>query len=166
MSEFLLAIPTVLRREGGLVDDPNDAGGITNFGISLRWLQTVEPYATADTVRNMTVEEATRLYSVYWWDHYGYGRILDQAVATKVFDTAVNCGPKTAHKIAQEASGATPDGCLGPESIKAINAYPNASLLLHRLQDLQAAYYLRVEAEHPNDEKFALNWRNRAYDRV
>lgn len=41
MSNFDLAIQTVLSHEGSFVADPYDIGGATNYGISLRWLQSV-----------------------------------------------------------------------------------------------------------------------------
>ena len=37
MSAFELAIPIVLKHEGGFADNPADPGGATNFGISLRF---------------------------------------------------------------------------------------------------------------------------------
>ena len=39
MSTFEDAIPTILRHEGGFNNDPVDAGGATNYGVSLRWLK-------------------------------------------------------------------------------------------------------------------------------
>ena len=42
MAEFSLAIPIVLENEGGYVDDPNDPGGETNFGISKRSYPNVD----------------------------------------------------------------------------------------------------------------------------
>lgn len=34
MAQFEQAIQTILRNEGGYVNNPNDAGGETSFGIS------------------------------------------------------------------------------------------------------------------------------------
>jgi lysozyme family protein len=164
MSIFELSIPTILRHEGGFVDDPNDAGGATRYGISLRWLRTIWPSATIDSIRNLTVGDASQLYLVHWWNQYGYGRVLDQSIATKIFDTAVNMGPVPAHKIVQEAAGATADGILGLESITAINAQ-QASALLPRMRDLQAARYREIAIERPQDAKFLNDWLDRAFDR-
>ena len=38
-ASFEAAIPTILRHEGGFSNDPQDVGGATNFGVSLRWLK-------------------------------------------------------------------------------------------------------------------------------
>ena len=41
MSLFELAIPVVLKHEGIMSDDGEDPGGITHYGISLRFLKTL-----------------------------------------------------------------------------------------------------------------------------
>lgn len=157
MDTFEIAIPTILRHEGGYTNDPDDAGLETNFGISKR------SYPDLD-IKNLTLVDACMIYRRDWWDRFGYGRLLDQSIATKVFDTAVNMGPVPAHKIAQEAASATIDGILGLESITAINAQ-QASALLPRMQDLQAARYREIAIERPQDAKFLNDWLDRAYDR-
>jgi lysozyme family protein len=158
MSSFDAAIIVVLRHEGGYCYTEGDAGGETNFGISKR------SYPDLD-IKNLTPADACMIYRRDWWDRFGYGRLLDQSIATKIFDTAVNMGPVPAHKIAQEAASATTDGILGPESITAINAQ-QASALLPRMQDLQAARYREIATERPQDVKFLKNWLDRAYDRA
>ena len=54
--EFDDIIEKVLEHEGGLVDDPKDAGGLTNLGISQR------AYPDED-IRGLTVERAKELYN-------------------------------------------------------------------------------------------------------
>lgn len=172
MSTFELALPPVLRHEGGYSDNPNDPGGPTKYGISLRWLKSQGLHADvngdlrvdiADIIA-LTPETAGGFYRVEWWDRYGYGRILDQRIATKVLDTSVNMGAPAAAKFAQVASGATADGVLGPESIRAINDEQPA-VLLHRMQDLQALRY-RELAQNPKLSQFLPGWLNRAFDRI
>jgi lysozyme family protein len=157
-SSFDLAIPTILRREGGYVWDASDAGGETNFGISKR------SYPNLD-IKNLTSADASAIYKRDWWDIFGYGRILEQRIATKILDMAVNLGSRMAHKVAQEAAGCTVDGVLGPESIKALND-AQAAPLLCRIQDLQAVRYRNIVSDHPEDAKFLAGWLARAYDRV
>ena len=48
-------IELVLGHEGGYVDDPNDAGGETNWGISKRAYKDVD-------IKNLTKEEAKAIY--------------------------------------------------------------------------------------------------------
>lgn len=85
-TKFDKAIKVVLAHEGGYVNDPNDLGGETNFGISKRSYPTVD-------IKNLTREQAVEIYRGDWWERYRYGDIEDLDVATKVFDLAVNMGP-------------------------------------------------------------------------
>ena len=176
MSTFELAIPTVLRHEGRFVDNPADPGGATNFGISLRWLAANNllsvlereegdiTQSALNAVKSMTQEDAEVFYRIQWWDQYGYGRVIGQSIATKIFDTAVNLGARPAHRIAQKAAGVVADGVLGSESIAALNA-AQASLL-HSMQDLQAQYYQALVNRNPSLDIFLAGWLNRAYDRI
>ena len=96
MSDFETAIPTILRHEGGFNNDPVDAGGATNYGVSLRWLKAqglLEDLEQEDrtqdeiqVIKQMTQEQASALYKAYWWNPYNYGAIDSQLVATKIFD--------------------------------------------------------------------------------
>jgi len=156
-SNFELAIPVILRHEGGYCWVEGDAGGETNFGISKRSYPDID-------IKNLTSADASVIYKRDWWDHYGYGRIDAQMLATKIFDTAVNIGPKPAHRIAQKAVGVIVDGILGIVSISAINASQPAQLL-SQLQNRQAAYYEELVSYNPNLSKFLVGWMNRAFDR-
>ena len=177
MSLFELAIPIVLRREGGFVNNVNDPGGATNFGVSLRWLKSQnllleleheEGDLTQDevsVVKDMTQSEAESFYKTKWWDVGNYSAIIPQAVGTKVFDTAVNVGPKRAVIFAQQALLLTPDGVLGPKTLTSINA-TNSITLLNELQHNQADFYTRLVASNPARQPFLKGWLARAYDKV
>src|ERR1039458_5408099 len=102
MADFNLAISIVLTNEGGLVDDPNDPGGLTNYGISKA------SYPNLD-IKNLTVAQAT---AIYLRDFWLFGGIVNQAVATKLFDAYVNMR-HDAIKIAQGIVGAVVDGGYG-----------------------------------------------------
>lgn len=176
MSDFALAIPTVLRHEGGYVNDPNDPGGNTNFGVSLRWLkgqglliqeleQEDHTQDVVQVIKQMTVVQAGHIYQQYWWDKYGYGAILGQVLATKVFDTAVNTGASRSHKFLQAALGLAQDGFLGPQTLKAANGTNNVTVI-SAFQKNQAAFYQGLVLANPNLTKFLNGWMNRAYDRA
>jgi lysozyme family protein len=100
---FPFCVHVILAHEGGLTDDPNDEGGITNFGISLRFYKTIFPSATADDIRNLSESQAEQLYRTYWWNKYSYAQFKAVIVAVKVFDMAVDMGPHEAHKLLQSA---------------------------------------------------------------
>ncbi len=173
MSIFELSIPTILRHEGGLIDNSNDPGGITNHGISIRYLKSLglagdidhDGDVDAQDIKVMTTEQATVLYHSFWWDKYKYENIVAQMVATKIFDTAVNMGYMRPHKWAQQIVGLPQDGVLGPKSFAEINAMPSLKFLTI-FQETQAAFYRRIVELNPARQEFLKGWLNRAFDRI
>ncbi len=108
---FEAAIEFVLEREGGLVDDPNDSGGLTNYGISQR------AYPRLD-IRNLTRADAVQIYRSDYWLRCRCDE-LPAPLALLVFDSAVNQGPDAAIRALQAALGTTSDGVMGPQTITA-----------------------------------------------
>lgn len=158
--KFLHAVEFVLANEGGYVNDPNDPGGETKYGITKR------SYPHLD-IRNLTKEQAIAIYKRDWWDRYSYGRINNLDVATKVFDMAVHMGPYTAHRILQEAlvwigHSVKLDGIIGPETIKATNE-ANPERLLEALRYLSAMHFYQLVRANRKLEKYLVGWLNRAY---
>lgn len=160
MADFRRAVEVMLSHEGGWSDDPTDPGGRTRWGISQRSYPDVD-------VENLTREAAIAIYRRDWWDRYGYGAIVDQALATKIFDLAVNVGAKRAHMLLQQAlraAGATVrvDGVLGPATIAAIAAVKPGELLA-ALRSEAAGFYRILELRSPPLGRFINGWLNRAY---
>ena len=176
MASFDTAIPVVLRHEGGFVNCKNDPGGITNFGISIRWLKSQnllseleleEGDKTQDelsVMKDMSEDQAKGFYKCWWWDKYGYQNFISDAVGTKVFDTAVNVGASRAHRILQGIVGVVQDGVLGPKSFSEANAM-SPSVLVVKFQTAQAQFYRDLVTKNPKLEEFISGWLNRAYDR-
>jgi lysozyme family protein len=174
MSDFNIAIETVLRHEGGFVDNVNDPGGATNFGVSARWLQSkglLEALEEGDktqdevkAIRDMTKAQAMGFFKAYWWDFYKYQNFNAQSVATKVFDSAVNMGASRAHKILQGLLGLPQDGVLGPKSFAEANA-TSPSVLVVKFQQAQADFYRGLVTTNPSLSVFLGGWIARAYDR-
>ncbi len=157
MSNFEIAVATVLRHEGGYIWNKNDPGGETNFGISKR------TYPAMD-IKNLSVLQAMAIYKADWWDRYGYGNILAQAIATKIFDTSVNLGPSRAHKFAQVIIGTYADGVLGPKTLAEINAFPSLKFIIS-YQEAMASFYRAIVVVNPAEQVFLNGWLSRAYDR-
>lgn len=118
MKTFDDAVKIILKHEGGYVDHPSDPGGETNYGISKR------AYPDED-IANLTVERASELYKRDYWDRIK-GDDLPYAIALCVFDTAVNSGVSRASRWLQETCNATPDGVIGPNTVRnVLNAWEN-----------------------------------------
>ncbi len=113
MPIFDKAVKFVLNEEGELVDDPNDPGGVTNFGISKRAYPDID-------IHNLTKDQAITIYKKDYWDRYRCSE-FPPALALLIFDCAVNQGGSTAIACLQRALGVTPDGILGPSTLKALS---------------------------------------------
>lgn len=180
---FERALGVVLAHEGGFSNNPNDPGGATDFGISLRWLKengkldldadgspdgdlNLDGHIDIEDIKLLTRETAGGFYRRFWWDKYGYGQ-LHLTVGIKVFDLAVNMGSHQAHKILQRACRACghpllDDGILGPKTMAAVNQITPAALAI-AMRSEAAGFYRLLAATKPNLTVFLNGWLNRAY---
>jgi lysozyme family protein len=149
MADFNLAIDTVLTNEGGLVDNPSDPGGLTNFGISQRSYPTVD-------IRNLTRETAAAIYQRDFWH---YDAVQLQPMATKIFDMSVNMG-HAAIRILQTCLGVTVDGIWGPGTCAAVNAAGDSLLSDYRLA--LGRHYQNLVLANPALAQFLKGWLRRA----
>lgn len=174
---FPAAIKVILGHEGGLTNDKDDHGGITNFGLTIMWLNghaDPQKYVghpmpwTPDDVRHMTKDLASRIYKECLWDVNHYEKIDDALVATKVFDMAVNFGEFGGEKLAQRACnmcGWQPqlmvDGNVGDKSFAAMNGIERTQLLRSMCARAEERYNGIVEHD-PSQKKFLHGWLERA----
>jgi len=157
---FARAIETVLAHEGGYVNDPNDPGGETNFGISKR------SYPDLD-IASLTRDAAVAIYRRDWWDRHGYARLAVPNLAAKILDLAVNVGHRKAIVLLQRAlraAGRTlaEDGELGPETLGAVQRV-DAAIVLAAMRAEAAGHYRVLIAKKPELVRFRAGWLARAY---
>jgi lysozyme family protein len=146
--------------EGGYVNDKQDAGGETKFGISKR------SYPHLD-IKNLTRDQAKQIYFVDFWMKAKCEQIVDENNATKFFDLAVNMGITQAVGLIQRAlrsagQSVTEDGVIGPVTLAAINKADPTDLLA-ALKSEAAGYYRLIAQANPSQQKFINGWLNRAY---
>jgi type VI secretion system secreted protein VgrG len=166
------AIETVLEVEGGFVNDPDDRGGATKWGITLGFYQSrVNAAATIDTIRGLTRQEAKQIYFDHIWhpkkavEGIGYGD-LPSGVGELVFSYAVNMGEHTAHRLLQRAvvylgHEISVDGWLGPSTVNAAKQC-SSSALSARTTVQALMYYYAIVQNRPTQEKFLEGWFYRA----
>lgn len=168
------AVAITLFQEGGLADDKDDPGGITHWGISLRYAQALgatlldvnhDGKIDADDIRQLSQETAIEEYRQDWWDHYGMGKLPAWA-GVKLLSLAVNMGPRPAIKCLQTALFqpgviVASDGVIGPGTIKAAQwADPLKAASAFR-EAAWAAYQVRIQ-QNPVLAKYASGWKARA----
>ena len=108
--------------EKGYVNNPDDKGGPTKFGISQRSYPNVD-------IENLTLFGAKQ---IYWTDFWLRGSMdqYDGAIAFQVFDAAVNHGMETALRLLQRAAGVADDGHIGPITIAAVKQMKVTDMLM------------------------------------
>lgn len=136
---FDVAFERLIGHEGGYVDHPEDPGGETNWGITLR---TAREAGYTGSMRELTREQAREIYrSAYW----GRARCdeFDGAIAFQVFDAAVNHGIGNAIRFLQRAAGVADDGVMGPVTTAAIKAM-SVTDVLARFNAARLTFYTNL----------------------
>lgn len=164
-------INAIIDVEGGYVNDPNDSGGETNFGITVA-VARANGYNGA--MRNLPRSVAFDIYLAKYWDAVKGDDLvkLSEHVAEEVVDTSVNMGPKRAGKFLQRALNSlnnqaklypdlAVDGAIGPATVSALRGYlaeRNELVLSRALNCLQGAYYIDLAERREKDERFVYGW--------
>lgn len=154
-------IADVIAREGDFVNDPNDPGGPTRWGITRRTLaQYRNRDVTITEIEHLTVNEAKEIYRALYLVGPGIVTILDPSLRALVLDSAVNHGPTKAIRMLQEAAGVKVDGIFGPQTRKAVNGAAAGKLWLKMMAE-RVSVYGRIITDNPAQAKFAAGWMNR-----
>lgn len=160
---FDIALTHVLEMEGGYSDDPHDPGGPTNKGITIavyaKWIgETLDGSNRARLAQRLKrIPEAMvrEIYATRYWTPAGCGD-MPVALALMHFDAAVNHGVGSAIRMLQEATGATIDGEIGPETRRAIAREP-VGATLRRYADIRRDRYRAL----PHFWRFGKGWLRR-----
>jgi lysozyme family protein len=118
----------IVKREGGYVNNPNDRGGATNWGVTIGTMRALgidldgDGQTTVSDVKLLTLEQAVDIYIKHYFNKPRIAE-LPYAIQASVFDMYVNAGSNAA-KILQrllrefgEQVGI--DGAIGPQTIAA-----------------------------------------------
>jgi len=165
---FEKALADVIRWEGGYNDHPNDKGGATNFGISLRFYQeNIDPIATKEHIQALTKKDAEEIYYKHFWQGRRYNE-LPYIVSKRVFNFAVNMGHKRAVKLLQRAIMAASeqriavDGILGDITISRSRT-TDPYCLRAAINSEAAGRYRYLAEKNPKLKVFLNGWLNRSY---
>ena len=151
MAEFEKWIDGLLADEGGYNSVDNEAGA-ANWGITERWLTG---HGLDLDVREITRDQAARLYREYFWDALRLSQIESQRVANLVGMLAANCGETgTSQRLLQRAlvvlgyDTGPIDGVIGPKTIAAANAAGELALT-QALKYVALDRYVRLATGNP-----------------
>jgi len=171
MSDRIAAIiEGVIEREGGFVDNPDDRGGATRYGITEN---TARRSGYAGPMVELPRAVAQRIYREQYVEQPGFAQVLgiSAPVAEELVDTGVLMGPGTATKFLQRALNAfnrggqdyadlTVDGGCGPASRSALSAFlavrgaGGERVLAWTLNAIQADRLLEIAERDPRQESF------------
>ena len=135
---------------GVITNEVNDAGGLTRFGLCAKWHPELvaagfyEPTMDSATARTM----AETAYATAYANPLRLASINAQPVANALLSFAVNMGTFSAVETLQQVCGAIADGCMGPNTVAAVNAHDPATLLAAYCA-IQANRYRGIAAANP-----------------
>jgi lysozyme family protein len=135
---FTLIMNKILQHEGGYVNDPDDLGGETKYGISKRSYPNVD-------IKNLTRSQAIEIYKRDFYIPLEIDKFTNINLAVHYIDMAVNAGKTNAKNLLDEAT----------EIQKKTKGN-----IVDIYKDLRKKYYTKV-ATYRNNQKFLAGWLNR-----
>jgi len=165
MADSKILVPFIKSAEGGYVNDPDDAGGATNKGVTYSVWKSIFG-DTPDRFMAMNDEDWGRIFKQLYWDKIYADQIQSQRIANVLADWAYNAGSKTPSIDVQDilnhafAQHLTEDGQLGAQSITSINA-ADEETLYNDVIAKRLWFYDQCVASHPSNVKFLQGWKNR-----
>lgn len=167
-------INEIIEIEGGYVNDSDDSGGETNFGITKK--VALENNYTGE-MKLMPVKVAFKIYEDKYWEplHLSTIEKMSVHIAEELADTGVNMGIARAGKFLQRSLNVLnnrgkiypdliPDGKIGNQSIHALGEYlahrglEGESVLYKMLNSLQGSFYVVLSERREKDEKYIYGW--------
>ena len=160
-------IKEILEDEGSkYTNDPIDNGGPTKYGITLKDLQQFNPSATEEAVKNLTEEQAYKIYYDEYIIKSNYHKIVNDYIRYSMIDFGVNSGIYRATKEMQKIlkynydNSIEIDGICGDKTINTINNNSSISLFAE-INFARKNFLMDIVINKPSQEKFIKGWLNR-----
>ncbi len=168
-------LDALIKREGGYVNNPNDRGGATKYGITEA---VARNYGYKGSMKDLPMITAKAIYFKNYWSTPRFDQIntLSPMVAEELLDTGVNCGTGFAKPTLQRAlnllnnngkggwSDLAVDGIYGNATMTALKVYlskrgrEGEQTLVRVLNILQGQRYIDICERNPSQEQFFYGW--------
>ena len=151
--KFSEIMEKVLKHEGGYVNDPDDPGGETKYGIAKRSHPEVD-------IKNLTLDGALDIYKRLYWTPSKADKLVPE-LRLCYFDGVVNMGQGRMVRVLQKACNnkngrgkkIAVDGRIGRMTLKA-----SENLEHERLKAFRLLYYADLIRKNPVLEKYYFGW--------
>ena len=150
-TRFIDFFHRLMKYEGGYVNDPDDPGGETKFGISKR-------SHPDEDIANLTEARAMEIYYLDYYMKLRIQEMKDARAAWQIFDFGVNSGATRAARMVQKIVGSYPDGVIGKTTIAYINRYKGEFPLYIMYRSERIKYYCGLTDRNPRNIKFLKGW--------
>jgi lysozyme family protein len=156
----------IVVREGGFVDDPDDPGGATNFGVTIHTLRRLgidldgNGRSEVADLRQLSCAQAVDIFIDHYFTRPGIAR-LPEALQASVFDMQVNAGANAVRilqrLLREMGHEIAVDGVIGPQTIAAADAAANEAPdhIADAYGIARRNYYFRLAEARPALRKFA-----------
>lgn len=165
--------------EGGYVNNSNDLGGPTKFGVTQT---TARENGYTGDMRDLTLDQALAIYKKGWWDRMRLDAIMAMSppLADRMFDFGINAGRANCIKSLQRVLNVlnrqgklyddiSADGGIGPATMTALGGFVKArgadglNRLMFALTCHQVSYYTEISEKRVQNEEFTYGWYDRVY---
>lgn len=182
---FSIAHKFTAKWEGGESDHPADGGGLTKYGVSLKFLgglsgtqsnrdvlerMGIRLPITRQVIYDLTRDQAASLFRWQFWDKLSLG-LVPLRPAVILYDAAVNSGPAQSVKLAQRGYNRcvaygqplVVDGIMGPAT-RAAMQLADTDKALTAMLDAREAFFQQIVDNKPSQQVFLRGWTNRVDD--
>lgn len=156
----------IVAREGGYVNDPDDPGGATNFGVTIGTMRSLgldlngDGRVDAADVRKLDRAKAAQIYIEHYFRKPRLDR-LPPALQASVFDMQVNAGANAVkilqRLVARMGFACADDGIVGPKTEAAATAAAGAAPahIADAYGIARRNYYYALADARPASRKYA-----------
>ena len=159
----------ILKWEGGFVNDPDDSGGATNKGVTIKTWKQVGYDKDGDgdidvkDLKLLTVNDVIKVVlKPHYWDRWKADEIVSQSVANICVDWVWASGKPGITRV-QKLLGVKQDGVVGPKTLAALNSRSPLPLF-GAIKQKRIKFIDEICIKNPKNLKFKKGWLNRLND--